>query len=131
MEKQFKRQNEVNFDVLKGKTFDKVYRDKFAEEDAIYFVGNQSFVLTHNQDCCEKVWIEDVCGDLNDLQNSEILQSEETEVELDYPKDSDMFETSYWYKFATIKGYVTIRFYGKTKSSYALDATLWEIVTNT
>jgi hypothetical protein len=72
----------------------------------------------HSQDCCESVVIEDVTGDINDLLNSPIIMaSEETSrYEGDGYTDSGTWT---FYKFATIKGYVTIRWLGTSNGYYS------------
>ena len=74
-----------------------------------------------NQDCCESVDIDDVCGDLGDLVGSPILQAEEVDGG-QLPAREDGYEVSYtwtFYKFATIKGSVTVRWYGESNGYYS------------
>lgn len=91
--------------------------------DEILFVTaeGETYKLYHEQDCCEYVEIEDVVGDLQDLVGSEILVAEE--VTGTTPKgfrESD-HESHTWtfYKFATIKGYVDIRWFGSSNGYYS------------
>lgn len=89
--------------------------------------------MLHVQDCCEAVYIEDIVGDLDDLVGSPILMASEEvsdvnpdkiltqedaeeDVEEDYWRES---ETWTFYKFATIKGYVTICWYGTSNGYYS------------
>ncbi|HDK6337024.1 hypothetical protein KD815_01505 [Klebsiella quasipneumoniae] len=37
---------------------------------------DEIFTFFHEQDCCESVWIEDIEGDLSDLEYSPILEAE-------------------------------------------------------
>ena len=115
----------VEFSVLKGKTFDRVYRDD--EEIVFEKDGKRKYVLRHEQDCCESVVIDDICGNLSDLENSEILMAEEA-TNTDLPA-KDKYDESYtwtFYKLATAKGYVDIRFYGESNGYYSEDALLYE-----
>ena len=92
---------------------------RFVSED-----GSRSFLFHHSQECCESVGIEDVCGDLADLVGSPILMAEEVSNEpeseafvLDY---GSVGESCTWtfYKFATVKGSVTVRWLGTSNGYY-------------
>lgn len=87
-----------------GKTFRAVERD---DDHQIRFVvsDDEVYVMEHFQVCCERVTIEDVAGDLDDLVGRPILFAEEV------TEDDDSGRWTF-YKFATALGYVTIRWYG-------------------
>lgn len=80
--------------------------------------------FSHDQDCCESVSLEDICGDLEDLKGSPLIQAE-CATNSDNPKDPE--QTTMWhdshtwtfYKFATQKGFVTIRWYGESNGYYS------------
>lgn len=90
------------------------------DRDELWFVEagtNRTHKFYHEQDCCESVGIEDICGDLTDLVGSPILQAEcvGTEgAELAFGDEQWTF-----YKFATIKGSVTVRWYGRSNGFYS------------
>ena len=100
--------------------------------DEIYFTleTGEKYKMYHSQDCCESVSIEDINGDLNDLIGSEITLAEESTD--DTPKKTvyseglpnewtSVDESATWtfYKLATIKGYVNIRWYGTSNGYYS------------
>jgi hypothetical protein len=118
---------------------------KSVEENVDEEVGNQMtfesecgkvFTFYHEQDCCEHVRIEDVCGDLSDLVGSPLLVAEEVTNSDEYyelepksegtgqPYDDDYYggEVSLWtfYKFATVKGSVTVRWVGTSNGYYSM-----------
>ena len=99
-----------------GKTFDSVTS---YEETMLFSSSAGGVELYHSQDCCESVTIEDICGDLSDLSGSPIIQSEE--VSGTAPDGYRDFESSTWtfYKFATIKGSVTVRWLGESNGYYS------------
>lgn len=79
------------------------------------------WALYHDQDCCECVRVEDVAGDLNDLVGSPILMAEEV-TNAEEPSDyryGDDSHTWTFYKFATAKGYVTVRWLGESNGYYS------------
>ena len=104
---------EVNNLPILDSTMRKVWRGTYWGNDALYFEQEDGvhFVLTHIQDCCEDVEIESIDGDLDDLIGAPLLMAEET-VKLEG-------DTWTFYKFATVKGYVTVRFLGCSNGYYS------------
>lgn len=96
------------------------------EDEAIVFVtdGGKSFRMYHEQDCCESVSIESIVGDLADLLGTPILKAEEATSDQapEGARPRDLYgDTSTWtfYKLATIKGYVDIRWFGCSNGYYS------------
>ena len=80
------------------------------------------YVMYHEQDCCETVYIDDICGDLQDLVGSPILESEKVDSDNEPAKDTSYEDESYtwtFYKMGTIKGSVNIRWYGTSNGYYS------------
>jgi hypothetical protein len=74
--------------------------------------------MQHHQDCFESVSIDDIVGDLDDLIGSKILMSECVTKKERKERVNMMIHLLGLYKFATVKGYVTIRWYG-TSNGYS------------
>lgn len=93
-----------------------------AGEDAMTFESSDGrrFVFYHSVDCCESVDIEDICGDLSDLEGSPIVLAEEVS-NADAPKLEHEPESFTWtfYRFATVKGTVTVRWLGTSNGYYS------------
>jgi len=109
---------ECTINDMVGKTFSNVEKNG---DDSLVFQSADGicFEFYHLQDCCEHVRIEDVCGDFADLIGSPILQAEEVSSE-DYPapKYADSYTWTF-YKFATNKGSVTVRWLGESNGYYS------------
>ena len=123
-----------DFSELKGLVFKAIAYDK--DREVLYFITDTGryFALEHDQDCCEKVWLESVTGDLLDLLGTPILLAEEsTNSGLPPPEDEFCDDSHTWtfYKLATKNGYVDLRWFGTSNGCYAEDVVLREITTPT
>lgn len=113
--------DQVEFSTLKGKVCTKV--EKIADEELHFYLEDGSkFVLRHDQNCCENVYIESIVGDLDDLVGSEILVAEEVTSDTNPEGVNIEYQDSFtwtFYKLATRKGYVDIRWYGESNGYYS------------
>lgn len=122
----------ANFSELKGKTLKEI-RGLKTGNDNVRFITEEGEVyhMFHDQECCEDVRIEDVCGDVDDLIGSEILMAEEASNYCGGEGRLSEYDDSYtwtFYKLATIKGYVTIRWYGTSNGYYSEDVDFEKVV---
>lgn len=107
----------VAIEQLKGLTPVAVYQD---ESKFVITTKEGDFKFYHEQDCCENVQIEDVVGEISDLIGNPILLAEEV-TSSQGPRPSEYSESFTWtfYKFATIKGYVDVRWLGESNGYYS------------
>lgn len=105
--------------VLLGKTLVSV---KDVGDEIVFEVDDGSkYRLYHYQDCCESVYIEDINGELSDLVGSPITLSEESFGSAPEGFSEDGYDSYTWtfYRFATVKGYVNIRWCGHSNGYYS------------
>lgn len=113
--------DEINsLDAMIGKTSVKMNNGVAKYSDVLAFLMSDGmfYVFYHEQDCCEAVYIEDIAGDLNDLIGTPLVQAEETSNE-ERDNYCDKSQTWTFYKFATNKGSVTIRWLGESNGYYS------------
>lgn len=110
----------VEVSDLIGKTFTSV--EVRGADDTVVFTTEEGEVyrMFHRQDCCESVYVEDVVGDLEDLVGKPIRMAE-VSTNSDDPMGKEPYGSFTWtfYKFATMDGYVTIRWYGTSNGYYS------------
>lgn len=105
--------NEI--ETMIGKVFTSVKR---TDDELVFENSECKYTFLHWQDCCESVYIDDICGDLSDLENCPILLAEES-TNSDDPKEYSDSHTWTFYKFTTIKGYVDVKWYGESNGYYS------------
>lgn len=90
-------------------------------------INGDQLLMKHHHECCESVWIEDVCGDPDDLvgviTQAEVAMGFMTRDEFKAVEhksgDQDICGTWTFYKFATNRGSVTIRWCGTSNGCYS------------
>ncbi len=120
--------DEVKFDILKGKTITACY-GALKGSDEIHFECSDgtTYKMYHSQDCCESVDVDDVVGDIADILYSPILDAEEVSNsgECENRDGADSYKWTF-YKIGTIKGSVTIKWYGSSNGYYSESVTFME-----
>lgn len=105
--------------MMVGKTFTKATGEVGHDELEFTDTDGLRYLFYHSQDCCEGVFIEDIVGDLLDLIGSPLLQAEEVSSEsAPAPSNPDSYTWTF-YKFATNKGSVTVRWLGESNGYYS------------
>jgi hypothetical protein len=117
----------AKFEDLIGKTLTKVEQIGY---DEIHFTDSdgKQYKMYHSQDCCESVTIDDIEGDLQSLVGNPILVAEEASNSdsRDPKQEYDSFTWTF-YKLATIKGHVDIRWFGSSNGYYSESVDFCEV----
>lgn len=111
----------MNINVLIGLTMKAVTVTPGRDEVFFEEEGGRSFRMFHSQACCEGVDIDEVDGEIDWLVGSPITQAEES-TSNDNPKDPEWPDESFtwtFYRFATAKGHVSIKWYGSSNGFYS------------
>jgi hypothetical protein len=119
----FSAEETLTTDDMIGQTFTKVY---ITDDKREMIFENDEFIFKfyHEEDCCESVCIDDITGDLDDLVDKpldvvEVARYGDTMpsgMDLEVPSESYVWT---FYKFATIKGWVDVRWLGESNGYYS------------
>lgn len=113
--------NYTNISELQGKTLEKVEGLEEGNDHVLFTcTDGTSYTMYHSQDCCESVAIEDVVGNVEDLIGTPLTMADEVS-NFDEPEGYDYYDSYTWtfYKLATVKGYVDIRWLGQSNGYYS------------
>lgn len=116
----------MEFSNLRGKVIRHIELITDTDDDVVEIIFKTdeegSYRLFHDQDCCETVYLQDISGKLSDLIGSPILIAEEisssSRSESIYDTQ-DGSRTWTFYKLATTKGYVTLKWLGVSNGFYS------------
>ena len=94
--------------------------------EMVFENDTERFVFFHQQDCCESVNINDIVGDLQDLVGEPLLIAKEVsgKTPVDFNEAEHESVTWTFYKFATRKGYVDVRWLGESNGYYSESVSL-------
>jgi len=122
---------EITFSSLLGKTIASIQGAEKGSDEIVFTLSNgEQFKLYHSQDCCESVSVEDVCGNVSDLLGqplgiAECVSNAEPPLDTDQePQDCDEWT---FYKLATNKGAVTLRWFGSSNGYYSTEVSFIKI----
>jgi len=94
-------------------------RVKQSDDELRLHLTDEHYVrFYHAQSCCESVYIEDVCGDINDLVGEPLTEAEQVSGYTG-PDTGEESYTWTFYRFATRRGAVTVRWYGSSNGYYS------------
>lgn len=129
------RENYRNNDaigMLVGETLTEIKgMEKGSETVTFRAASGRTWSMYYDHDCCASCDIEDVCGDVADLVGSPIVMAEDVSndtslVPTAKPETYGDSETWTFVKFATAKGYVTLRWYGSSNGYYSEEPSFYE-----
>ena len=119
--------NHVDVEEMLGQTFSRVVSDGY---EVTFENDEVRYVLYHDTDCCESVYVEDIIGDIEDLEKLPLLIArEDTNAEGEELPNEESYTWTF-YNFATFKGYVTIRFLGTSNGYYSEDVSCKKEILN-
>lgn len=123
----WKLRNELEISELVGKTLIEIAEDK----NKVIFITDdgKAYKMFHLPECCESVELEEVIGDWDDLIGKPLLMSEKVTSKENLKPQTYEYDSGTWtfYKFATIKGYVTLRWYGASNGHYSEEVNFIQI----
>ena len=125
--------SKLNFNIIDGVVdFHKRLIDSTIKSINVYNYRNdhyivfhmkdgEIYVLYHMQECCEEVYLADIIGNLDNLIGRPITMAEVSNNNFNPPEHKEDYETHTWtfYKLATVRGYVTIRWCGISNGAYS------------
>jgi hypothetical protein len=112
-------ESEAKFSDLKGQTIielDGLQKD--SDYVSVKTKEGKEYQWCYHDDCCAKCSIEDITGDVEDVIGSEILLAEEVSQKELKESDEGSFTWTF-YKLSTIKGSITVRWYGSSNGYYS------------
>jgi len=114
------------FADLMGVTLTNITGLEPGSERVTFDSDTATWIMHHNQNCCESVAVEDVNGVVGDLIGAPIVAAVEVSHEAGSegcppPRGEFPNESFTWtfYRISTIKGTVVIRWYGESNGYYS------------
>lgn len=120
----------MKFKVLKGQTLVNITGDIGDKSMTFTTDNNKKYEMCNIDGSCGndvQVTIEDIVGDLSDLINCPLLMAEMITNKGKKLIDGDRCTWTF-YKLSTIKGSVTIRWYGRSNGCYSESVDFYKIV---
>ena len=111
-------------EALIGQTIERISLAKDSTNYTVAVVINTrdtSYLMFHQQDCCEQVYLEDTIGKWQHLAGKEIVHAEETTKERAKEEGVWWTDSSTWtfYNIRSTRGDVTMRWLGVSNGYYS------------
>lgn len=115
----------MDFSVLRGLTLVDFRGQIGGDEIVLITECGRQFRMSHYQDCCESVYVESIVGDPGDLIGTPLTLAEKATSDA----SEQCSESGTWtfYKLATVKGHVDIRWLGTSNGYYSESVDFEEI----
>lgn len=117
---------DIPISELKGKVFREIRGMHKGSDEVVFTTDTHTYRMFHSFSCCESVDLDDVVGDPEDLVGTPILVAYEQNSNGVPPKeerDPDEYQWTF-YRLATIKGTVTLRWYGTSNGYYSMGVSI-------
>lgn len=110
----------VHFSDLVGHTLNSVQYMTEESHEVIFTSGPNVWLMNHEQDCCESVYLDDVVGNPDHIVGYPIVSAIVTTSHND-PRHHDMNGSHTWtfYYISTVRGTVTLKWYGGSNGYYS------------
>lgn len=112
-----------DFEILKDQVILSIEGCEAGSSEVIFtLTDGRKYRMYHDQDCCENVSLEDVCGDVFDMVGSPIRLAEKVSNADKPPEIQKSYEENpewTFYKLVTQAGAVTLRWYGDSNGYYS------------
>lgn len=115
----------VDFSSIIGQVFVDIKGLSYGSEEVKFICADGTvYEMYHEQDCCEYVSIEDVVGDIKDLIGEPISFADESSRDCTGCSESGTWT---FYKLATRKGWVDIRWLGESNGYYSERVSFYKV----
>lgn len=121
---------------LVGKTIESIYLKKDKTELIFKTKCGSYFRFWHDDQCCEDVYIDDICDDLQDLINEKLTDAESVTKDINCRNELSSLRRHIWddsftwtfYSFGTEWNNIVIRWVGSSNGCYSeeVDLTVYD-----
>ncbi len=120
-------ENPKDFSALVGKTITEIAGLEVGSDEVVFICeSGERYRMTHYQDCCEVVRIEEIVGNVDQILDRMIVSAEESSSDA---SDEEVYERGTWtfYRINSTRGSVVIRWLGESIGYYSESVDFEEI----